>query len=102
MKIEHTRLAGFDRSPEGTTWLTIEHGGNQYVVKRETNSSGMKGPYQYRPYCGGVEKEPIEVTISGGSARVKAFRHDFVDITLAVQLAKFIEEQLIKSIKEQK
>ncbi|AZS06538.1 hypothetical protein [Alteromonas phage ZP6] len=96
MKIEHTRTHGFNSSPAGATWWVVEHNNKQYSIKQETNSLGVKGPYQYRPsepYVYGVEKDPIKVTIMGGVARVRAIESDFVDVTLAVQLAKFIEEQ---------
>lgn len=96
MKIEHTRLAGFDGGPAGITWFTVGYNDKQYVVRQETKSNGLRGPYQY--LLDGVnasihQKKSVDVKIENGVAEVTAYSHDFVDVTLAVQLAKFIEEQ---------
>lgn len=96
MRIEHTRLAGYNGSPAGITWWTIEHNGNQYVVKQETSASGCRGWYQYLldgPNRRSLEEKSVHVSIQDGKALVKAAKHDFVDIVMAVQLVKFLGEQ---------
>ena len=98
MKIEHTRSHGYDSSPRGITWWTVEHNGNQYVVKRATSSSGTPGNYVFIvENRHGLElQKTIEVGITPSTAKVTVTECDFIDVTLAVQLATFIDKELEK------
>lgn len=90
MKIEHTRVSqdGHQKatSPRKTTYWSIEHDGKQYQIQQETDSSGRRLRYQYyadRVTC---------IEVSSDLSMVSASSASFVDITLAVMLAKFVKE----------
>lgn len=95
MKIEHTRSHGFDGSPRGKKWWTIEHNGNQYVVKREFNSSGIGGDYEFIvEHRHGLDLQTtVKVKVTPTIAKVSCGECDFIDVTLAVQAAMFIEKE---------
>lgn len=98
MKIEHTRTHGFDGSPRGKKWWTIEHNGNQYVVKREFSSGGFGSDYEFiidNRHGLDIQKT-VKVRLTPSTAIVSASECDFIDITLAVQAAMFIEKEETK------
>lgn len=91
MKIEHTRVSQDGHqsitSPQKNTYWSIEHHGKQYQIQQETDSCGRPLDFQYyvnRLCC---------ITISPDLSKVSASSASFVDITLAVMLAKFVKEQ---------
>ncbi|AGM46899.1 hypothetical protein AD45P2_00410 [Alteromonas phage vB_AmaP_AD45-P2] len=96
MKIEHTRTQGFDKSPAGTSWWTVSHNNQQYVVKQDVSASGHPHAYQLVPDYNPTAV-PIKVRLQGNSAIVDAANANFIDITLAVSLAMFIKEETSKS-----
>jgi len=90
VKIEHTRVSqdGHQRvtSPRKTTYWSIEHDGKQYQIQQETDSSGRPHEYEYR-----VDRVTY-IKVSSDLSTVSASLASFVDITLAVMLAKFVKE----------
>lgn len=91
MKIEHTRVSqdGHQKvtSPQKITYWSIAHNGKQYQIQQETDSSGRPREYQYyvdRATC---------IKVSSDLSAVSASLASFVDITLAVMLAKFVKEE---------
>lgn len=92
MKIEHTRVSqdGHARlaSPQKTTYWSIEHEGKQYQLQQETNSAGRRLNFEYY-----VSQPRRCVSITPELTLVSASEVSFIDITLAVMLAKFIKEQ---------
>lgn len=96
MKIEHTRTNGFRNSPAGTSWWTVSHNNQQYVVKQDVSASGHPHAYQLVPDYNPTAV-PIKVRLQGNSAIVDAANANFIDITLAVSLAMFIKEETSKS-----
>jgi len=90
VKIEHTRVSqdGHQRvtSPKKTTYWTVEHDGKQYQIQQETDSSGRPHDYEYH-----VNRLRI-VKVAHDLSTVSASLTSFVDITLAVMLAKFVKE----------
>lgn len=94
MNLEHTRTQGFDRSPSGTTWWTIEHNGKQYCVKQETRSNSVNGEYEFKIESTLLGDKVVKVEFLSNKAKVTCTECDFVDVTLAVQLASFIEYEV--------
>ena len=90
MKIEHTRVSqdGHQRvaSPQKTTYWTVEHDGKQYQIQQETDSSGRHHDYEYHV------NQFLIVKVARDLSTVSASSTSFVDITLAVMLAKFVKE----------
>lgn len=87
MKIEHTRVSHDGLiSPQKTTYWTVEHDGKQYQIQQEVNSSGRPLDYEYH-----VNRLRI-VKVAHDLSTVSASSTSFVDITLAVMLAKFVKE----------
>lgn len=94
MKLEHTRTHGFDRSPHGTTWWTIAHSGKQYCVKQETRSDSVNRAYEFKVKSTRTGDIVIKVDFLNNLAQITCTACDFVDVTLAVQLASFIEYEV--------
>lgn len=90
MKIEHTRVSqdGHQKatSPQRVTYWSIAHDGKQYQIQQETNSSGRRLDFHY------YYADRCCICISADLSQVSANSVSFVDITLAVMLAKFVKQ----------
>lgn len=94
MRLEHTRTQGFDNSPRGITWWTVKHNKKQYCIKQETNSSAINGVYEFKVKTTLLGDEVVKVEFLSNVAKVTCSGCDFVDVTLAVQVASFIEYEV--------